>query len=77
MAKFKGDRKSFQKKAAEKPDPEPKYDPVELYALYDVSSQGFAIVADKDDGKDMLEKHVTQSGENPADKRLVHVKEVK
>jgi hypothetical protein len=71
----KSDKPSVKK--AEKPDPEPKYDAVDVYALYDVSSQGFALVADKDDGKEMLRKHVTQSGENPADKRLVHVKEVR
>jgi len=49
---------------------------VEAYLLWDVDSPPFGLVASKEEGEESLRKHISQSGEAPADKRLVHVKEV-
>ena len=49
---------------------------VEAYLLWDVDSPPFGLVASKEKGEESLRKHISQSGEAPADKRLVHVKEV-
>lgn len=75
------DKKGVKKDDQGVPEPEPgeldRPGPVDGFALWDVGAPPSNAVGSKDEGLELLWRHVHKSGEVPGDVRLVKVKEVK